>query len=217
MQGNCGFERSHPPMCESPLENQVAIIFSRKPKCGCAENGSNRTRKRKRQEAGRFLHRAGLAGKTASLEAPRVIKRTAACASHASRLVKCDVPKLRPDPCGSGAASAFPSVPPTKSGEIAHFKSDRPTRWRSYGGGLVTNPWEGLRTRLALACGFSSSRRPRQCALCTSHSVVARDFARCTTSEQVKIGACLCRSCGVCGFPVEMKGKIGKNSPVAPE
>jgi hypothetical protein len=143
---------------------------------------------------------------------PFGLKRTAACASHASRLVKCDVPKLRPDPCGSGAASAFPSVPPTKSGEIAHFKSDRPTRWRSYGGGLVTNPWEGLRTRLALACGFSSSRRPRQCALCTSHSVVARDFARCTTSGQVKIGARLCRSCGVCGFPVEMKGKTGRNS-----
>jgi len=203
-------------MCESPLENQVAIIFSRKSKCGCARSGSNRIRKRKRQGASRFLHRHGLAGKTAGLEA-RVIKRMAACASHASRLVKCDVPKLRPDPCGSGAASAFPSVPPTKSGEIAHFKSDRPTRWRSYGGGLVTNPWEGLRTRLALACGFSSSRRPRQCALCTSHSVVARDFARCTTSEQVKIGACLCRSCGVCGFPVEMKGKIGKNSLFAPE
>ena len=58
------------------------------------------------------------------------LKRTAACASHASRLVKCDVSKMRLGPFGSGAASAFPSVPPTKSGEIAHFKSDRPTRWR---------------------------------------------------------------------------------------
>lgn len=48
-------------------------------------------------------------------------KRTAACASHASRLVKCDVLKLRHDPFGSGAAAAFPSVPPTKSGEFAHL------------------------------------------------------------------------------------------------
>ena len=98
--------------------------------------------KRTCQEAKRLLHRGTTGGDSKAPPAPK--RRRAACASHASRLVKCDVLKVRPDPFESGAAPAFPSVPPTKSGEFAHFKSDRPTRWRCDGGGLVTIPGKGF-------------------------------------------------------------------------
>jgi len=104
-------------------------------------------------------------------------KRKAACASHASRLVKCDVLKLRPDPFESGAAPAFPSVPPTKSGEFAHFKSDRPTRWRFF--------W--LRP-----CHESPGRASNQARTCV------RVLLQRTPKAGCALHIALCRCTGLC-------------------
>ena len=168
-------------MCESPLENLVAIDFFAEMKMPRRRASHATFNKRTCQEARRLLHR-GTTGTTAKLH--RRQKRRAACASHASRLVKCDVLKVRLDPFESGAAPAFPSVPPTKSGEFAHFKSDRPTRWRFF----WLRPCHespGRAPDQARTCvRVLLRRRPRQGALCTSHSVVARDFARGATLEQ---------------------------------
>ena len=103
-------------------------------------------------------------------------KRRAACASHASRLVKCDVLKVRRDPFGSGAAAAFPSVPPTKSGEFAHVKSDRPTRWRF----------------LAEACHDSPGRASHQARTCV------RVLFQQTPKAACALPIALCRCTRLC-------------------
>jgi len=106
----------------------------------------------------------------------RCPKRRAACASHASRLVKCDVLKVRPDPLESRRCSAFPSVPPTKSGEFAHVKSDRPTRWRF----------------LAEACHESLGRAPNQARTCV------RVLLQQTPKAVCALPIALCRCTGLC-------------------
>ena len=68
--------------------------------------------------------------------------------------MKCDVPKVRHNPSGPGAAPAFPSVPPTKSGEFAHFLS----RTGRHGGVLMAEalsqvPWKGPRRGKHLRAG----------------------------------------------------------------
>ena len=112
---SAGFEKNHQPIdsdtkmlaaneSESGVSRQFAVVMARVcflESSACLAPGSGPIRVHQRRGYS--------------------TKRRAACASHASRLVKCDVLKVRPDPFESGAAPAFPSVPPTKSGEFAHF------------------------------------------------------------------------------------------------
>ena len=129
---------------------------------------------------------------------------------------KCDVLKVRRALSSTDAAAAFPSVPPTKSGEFAHVSRTGRHGGISMAEARSQTP-KGIEPGApAEASVFSSTRRPRQRALRTSHSVVARDFARGASLEQGESGPHLCRSCGVFAFLVEIKGKAGGNRAIAP-